>query len=544
MGRGFISGAVWGLIVSGCALGLASLLGEQPPGRTPPAPPQVEAPGAAGETAPTGSGAAQVAGSRPVAAPDTATPDAPEPPAGPASGDTAPAAAETAPPDAPVTAEVDGALPAPDPADDAGEVAAGSDTPVLPAPQAQPPAAPEAETALSVATEPAQPPAPPAPAAETAFDADSGDAVADGPEAADPATEETAAQPADGADSAGPEAAEAADVAPVETAPVDSTATPPGAEIVVGAAPDAAGAPAPDAEPEPAAEAGDEAALVTTEADTAENPMPGGDAGVVVRRAGEAVADDAATEPATDATTEADGSGADVVAVEPVPDDAPALVRFGAGYDPADGRPTMAVVLIDDGRIAGAATALTDLPFPVSIALDPARPGAAETAAAYRAAGFEVLALADLPAGAAPRDAEIVLEGAFTVMPEAVGLIDAGAGGLASGDLTEQVMENLGAAGRGFVTVSRGLNTALRSAEQAGVPAATIYRDLDAEGQEARVIRRFLDQAAFRARQESGVVMLGRLRPETISALVLWGTANRAGQVALVPVSAVLRGDG
>ena len=68
-------------------------------------------------------------------------------------------------------------------------------------------------------------------------------------------------------------------------------------------------------------------------------------------------------------------------------------------------------------------------------------------------------------------------------------------------------------------------------------------RDLDAEGQDARVIRRFLDQAAFRARQESGVVMLGRVRPDTISALILWGTANRAGQVALVPVSAVLRGE-
>jgi polysaccharide deacetylase 2 family uncharacterized protein YibQ len=84
---------------------------------------------------------------------------------------------------------------------------------------------------------------------------------------------------------------------------------------------------------------------------------------------------------------------------------------------------------------------------------------------------------------------------------------------------------------------------ALRAAEAAGVPAGVIYRDLDAEGQDARVIRRFLDQAAFRARQQSGVVLVGRVRPDTLSALILWGSANRAGDVTLAPVSAVLRGD-
>ena len=83
-------------------------------------------------------------------------------------------------------------------------------------------------------------------------------------------------------------------------------------------------------------------------------------------------------------------------------------------------------------------------------------------------------------------------------------------------------------------------NQALREAERAQVPAAVIYRDLDSEDQDAQVIRRFLDQAAFQARKESGVVLLGRLRPNTISALILWGTANRAGQVSVAPASAVL----
>jgi hypothetical protein len=34
--------------------------------------------------------------------------------------------------------------------------------------------------------------------------------------------------------------------------------------------------------------------------------------------------------------------------------------------------------------------------------------------------------------------------------------------------------------------------------------------------------------------------MLGRMRPETISALLVWGLQDRANQVALAPISAVL----
>lgn len=69
---------------------------------------------------------------------------------------------------------------------------------------------------------------------------------------------------------------------------------------------------------------------------------------------------------------------------------------------------------------------------------------------------------------------------------------------------------------------------------------AEIYRDIDGDDQDARVIRRFIDQAAFRARQESGVVLLGRVRPDTISALILWGTVNQGSDVAFVPLSAIL----
>ena len=84
------------------------------------------------------------------------------------------------------------------------------------------------------------------------------------------------------------------------------------------------------------------------------------------------------------------------------------------------------------------------------------------------------------------------------------------------------------------------MNTAQKLALRNGVPALPVFRDFDGAGQTPTVMRRFLDQAAFRARQEGGVIMLGRVRPDTISALLLWGLQDRANRVALAPVSAVL----
>ena len=88
----------------------------------------------------------------------------------------------------------------------------------------------------------------------------------------------------------------------------------------------------------------------------------------------------------------------------------------------------------------------------------------------------------------------------------------------------------------------KGLDTASKLIAREGVPTATIFRDFDSDGQTATVIRRFLDQGAFKAsRLEGGVIMLGRLRAETVSALLIWGLQDRVSQVALAPVSAVLK---
>ncbi|MCZ7675686.1 MAG: divergent polysaccharide deacetylase family protein [Roseovarius sp.] len=228
---------------------------------------------------------------------------------------------------------------------------------------------------------------------------------------------------------------------------------------------------------------------------------------------------------------------------EPEPATAPALERFAAPFENPEGKPVMAIVLIDDGTSPVSFEALADFPYPISYAIDAGWPGAAEAARNYRAAGLEVLALVDLPEGAGARDTEVAMQSYLRAVPPAVAVMEGvGTGLQSSREAAAQLVPILQDAGLGLVLFSEGLDTTRKLIAREGVPVASVFRDFDAEGQNARVIRRFLDQAAFRAAQEEGgVVMVGRLRAETVSALLLWGLQDRAGSVALAPVSAVLK---
>ncbi|MBY6065703.1 divergent polysaccharide deacetylase family protein [Leisingera aquaemixtae] len=208
-------------------------------------------------------------------------------------------------------------------------------------------------------------------------------------------------------------------------------------------------------------------------------------------------------------------------------------------FNPED-RPLMSIVLIDGAGAVGS-EALEDFPYPLTFAIDPEDPQAAEKMAARRAAGFEVLMLADLPREASPQDAETAFEVWRGQLPEAVAILEGVETGVQGNRaLADQVAAYAASAGYGLVTQDSGLNTVQKLALRDGVPAGVVFRDFDGAGQDQRAIRRFLDQAAFRAGQEGAVIMLGRLRPDTISALLLWGLQDRAARVALAPVSASL----
>ncbi|MGR3434747.1 MAG: divergent polysaccharide deacetylase family protein [Shimia sp.] len=206
-----------------------------------------------------------------------------------------------------------------------------------------------------------------------------------------------------------------------------------------------------------------------------------------------------------------------------------------------DERPLFSIVLIDAAGDAAALGALSTLDVPLTFAGPGGTPAARAAAEAYRAAGHEVAILADLPEGLTPQDVEVAMQGFLRTVPQAVAVLD-GTGTGFRGDrrIAGQVATILGESGHGLVTYQQGLGTALQLARQEGVPVRTVYRDLDAAGQGADVIRRFLDQAAFRADQEGGVVLVGRMRAETISALLIWAQQDRAERVNFAPLSALL----
>lgn len=560
---GIWAGGLWGGVVAVAGLTVVSLMGPVPAGRTPPQAPLVMPPDVAAEAA--------------VGLPDRPVVQPPEEAAAPVIGRSLPEGGALAGDLTAGTPPLVDRAPAPQPeaegiapeVPDAGATAGSGDVlPAIgnaqagaqPATRLEAPAPPASETGIVVDAASPLPTPQPGEASETdsaeaqtgtgdavlpgdvdASDLPSGATPADGqaglrevepggpdngapapaqrqPEVLDdlpaplPPDDEGEVSPAPADDSAMTAATDPAPVLPeADAAPAASDDIPPEADP---AEPDDT-PPAPPAAPPGRIVVGGGAAL------------PGMDSGVRVNRP------DAAPpiEP-----------GMPVAGDESDDPDLPALQRFAAGTTPdSGGLPLMSIILIDDGMLDGAAAVLAALPIPVTIALDPGQAGVTDRMQDHRAAGFEVLALARLPTGAQPTDVAVVLEGVFAVLPEAIGILDAGEGGIqANSAIADQTMDRLARDGRGLVVMPQGLNMALRSAGAAGVPGVVILRDLDAEGQDAAAIRRQLDQAAFTARRDGSAVLLARLRPDTLSALLLWGSSDQAGQVAVVPVSARL----
>jgi polysaccharide deacetylase 2 family uncharacterized protein YibQ len=504
--RGFLSGGFWGILLGGVTVAGVSLVGEQPARNDPPASPQISAPAVQNDTTQT------VVPAIGTVAETIEPTDAPAPLAVPVAADSNVSNADTAP----ITETTSAALPS------VGNVADGiavpvenkladlgvtGEVPVLPNPQSVAPQAPRSERAIVVDTVSADPLPEVAPA------------ITDDAPVAEAAPQEG---------SVSPDVAAVVDASPLAPQSPLAPAAP-----ETGDTANIVGTTTPQ-EPESAtvddAPTFDEAPVVVTIVDDAAAALPTNTPGVRMNRL--SVNDDA-IEDADETLT-----------AEDFPEGTPALVRFAADGSNLDGRPEMSVILIDDGSFDGAVTAVAGVAFPISVMLNPSMPNATERMKAYRAAGIEVGVLATLPDSATATDVAVFFEAAFTTLPETVAVLDAGGASLQSGsDVIGQAIMALSEEGRGLVTVSRGLNTGLRAAAEQGVPTGIIFRNLDDEDQDARVIRRFMDQAAFRARQESGVVLLGQIRGETISALIQWGAANRASQVALVPVSKVLIGE-
>ena len=503
MARGILSGIVTGAVVAGLGLGIASLA--TGPVRAPlsEVPPEAEAVGAA-DLAASGEEAVPQTPSAPEEAGMPAeTPDMPTP-AGAETGGPAP---DPAPmpetdgdaPDAPMPPADDGAAPGDVPA---GSVAPAAGTPALqsPPPPPEPPIAAEAPPAPLKADDGME--------AAGALDQPAPEAVP-GPAVPEDMPRPPQAAPPDMADAGTPDIApEGGDAPPM---PEGGDAPP---MVVVPAEPPK---PAPRLSVPPEPEAGPEP--------QPETPPTGSAEGVVTGRL--------------------PSIGATPPEIAALPDREPALSRNAIAFDAPAGQPMMAFLLLDQGPGRVGLGDLDKLPFPITVAVDAATPDAANAMGYYRALGAETVLSVPLPEGATPTDVAVTFEAYAPLLERAVAvLIDQPSGFQTLGAAAVQVAAGLAETGHGLVSFPQGLNTGHKAAIKEGVAAGLVFRDLDGEGQAPVVIRRFLDNAAFRARGEKGVIVVARARADTIQALLEWSLGNRAQTVTLAPLSAVLMAGG
>lgn len=484
MARGVMSGIIAGVVVSAVGLAIASLA--TGPVRAPlsDVPPEVEA----------------VDPVDPPAAGDDTTPET-----------TAPEATDlpTGAPDMPAPATVEPDGPAPDPApmpeaDSEAPQAPGTPEAVVPAPTGaasdQPvpgPAATAIQTLPPVPEATLDPETPPDPVAAD-------DGAADAAALDDPASA-SAPSPASEAEAPDADAPEMADAGAPDAAPAEPAAPP---MVVVPAEP-----------PKPTPR------ILRTPTQTPEpepEAAPTGSAANVV-------------------TGRLPSIGAAPPEIAALSARAPALERNAIDFVAPVGQPMMSFLLLDMGGDRAGLGDLDRLPFPITVAVDAAAPDAAEAIAFYRALGAETVLSVPLPEGATATDVAVTFEAYAPLLePTVAVMIDKASGFQTLGEGAMQVASGLAASGHGLVSFPQGLNTGHKAAIKEGVEAGLVFRDLDGEGQAPVVIRRFLDNAAFRARDEKGVIVVARARPDTLQALLEWSLGNRAQTVTLAPLSAVL----
>ncbi|MDA5555965.1 divergent polysaccharide deacetylase family protein [Shimia sp. MMG029] len=528
--RGFLAGVFWGVVLIGGVLAAASLLSPLPatvqPQTTAVAPQdgqKVSVPATALDT--TSQRDSTVEGAPGAAVPEVEAEDGPPL-----------AITDSAPKPEPETPDAE--LAAPAQIVGSGAVEIEEESPVLPNPQSQTPAAPEAETELSISTNPAQPAAP-APLSGEAFETPVAPAV---PEEA-PLEEVVIVDPVDDAAPAEAASVEAdeAETQSAETAAVEAESTADTAVIVLDELPEGAekeeesslvseAVPSPVAEDlSPQAEAEE---VLEDESATASLLKPAGNLNETYPQLKSSRLPSVGDDAAEGVTAAAPAASASLRPVE----------ANAEGFENTENKPVMSIVLVDTGEHSFDMEALESFPYPLSIAVSTLDPQVTEKAANYRLRGFEVLAMVDMPAEASASDVEQAMQAHLSVSDGFVGIMEGLTDGLqGSKVVSDQVAQALLGSGHGLLMFPNGLNTAQKLAAKEGVPSVSVFRDFDDAGQTAVVMRRFLDNAAFKAGQEDGVVMVGRLRDETISALLLWALQDRAGTVAMAPISATFQ---
>lgn len=223
------------------------------------------------------------------------------------------------------------------------------------------------------------------------------------------------------------------------------------------------------------------------------------------------------------------------------PNEVGALRAFAADAPTPTDLPKISVILIDAGDLGIATTEIIAQPFPATLAIRTGMSNGQAKLRTYRTAGIEVLTMTDdLPRLADPSDVQVALAAYFDRYRESIGVLDPLDRRIQSNRaLLGPVLDGVKTGGFGFVSYEQGLNSAQQEAERRDVPAASIFRILDAELEDSAKIKRYLDRAAFTATQQGHAVVLGHSYRETVDAISSWAKDNEFN-FSFVPVSSIL----
>lgn len=224
-----------------------------------------------------------------------------------------------------------------------------------------------------------------------------------------------------------------------------------------------------------------------------------------------------------------------------------ALTEFAAPFDGSDGKPLMAIVLIDEGESPFLRPGMAALNEPVTFGVRADLPDSDLVAGRYRESGFEVsavtppegalsLASADTPDAVVQTLAEV-----FRKVPAAASLMDAIGGPLPGDtDLARQVAQGLAVTGHGLLSHrGTGVTDLPTIAEAEGVPTEVIFRVIDDEPGSASITQA-LEAALGDAERTGGAIIVGHVRQETVATLSQWMFGTSPQSVTIAPVSAVL----
>ena len=226
-----------------------------------------------------------------------------------------------------------------------------------------------------------------------------------------------------------------------------------------------------------------------------------------------------------------------------------ALAR-NANEFPVTDTPLVSIILLDDGRIFSQLKSLKTLNLPLTIAVSLDDADAAERAAQYRAAGFEILTMSprnvqlSLSGGQTDDQVATLLDQYFEIMPQSVGLIDRPSANLQKDQrLSRYVVEHFSKTGHGLITYAGGLNGTKRIADQENVSSGSVFRFLDKSGEAGPIITQHLDRAAREARSKGSAIVMATPSDATLSTLVSWSLSTKARAIRMAPISASLLKD-